>query len=273
MNRHEFEIDRRVLLHRLCGCSAAMLLAPATAPAEWTTTVQKKVDQLRQIKGCFVDSNNADLLLGANMVTGSKAHLPGEVKTMMRSTGHPDLDRSFDRALQRLAETFDVWPKVGFYDDSDAPNAMAMRYVVAGVHEFAVVFGRTYFKTLMAYDPSGITLLQTAAHEFAHVWVYQRGLFKTIRGGQPTVKRVELHADFLSGYYLGVRKRDNPDASFWAAGMRRWQSGDEQFRNEHHHGTPDDRLAAAEAGFKLGFLENRSAGEAFDAATRYVARI
>ncbi|MCB1529259.1 MAG: hypothetical protein KDJ45_16370 [Hyphomicrobiaceae bacterium] len=266
-------LNRRSLCTMLCGCAAAACFAPARSALAWTTTVQKTVDKLAKIKGCFVDSNNANLLLGANMVAGSNAHLPSEVKTMLRSTGNADLDRAFDSALQRLAETFDVWPKVGFYDDSDAPNAMAMRYAVGGTHEFAVVFGRNYFKTLMSYDPSGITLLQTAAHEFAHVWVYQRGLFETIRGGQPTVKRVELHADFLSGYYLGVRKRDNPNASFWSAGMRRWESGDNQLRNMHHHGTPDDRLAAAEAGFKAGFIEKLSAPQAFDAATQYVAKV
>lgn len=266
--------DRRTILQGLC-CSAACSLGGLHVEAGGTAqkAVQEKVGRLRQIKGCFVDSNNANLLLGANMVTGSNAHLPAEVSTMMRSTGSPDLDRSFDRALQRLAETFEVWPKVGFYDDSGSPNAMAMRYSIGGATEYAVVFGRAYFKKLMDYDPSGITLLNTAAHEFAHIWVYRDGLFNTIRGSDPTVKRVELHADFLAGYYLGLRKRDNPQASFWAAGIGRWQSGDEQVRNVHHHGMPYERLAAAEKGFLMGFRENSSAKEAFEAATRYVGSL
>lgn len=262
-------LHRRQVLQSLCSCAAVSVLGSSAV----ARGIQEQVARLGQIKGCFVDKNNSNLILGANMVTGKASHLPSEVATMARSTGSPDLDLSFDRALQRLAETFDVWPKVGFYDDHDAPNAMAMRYQVGSTDEFAVVFGRSYFKKLMDYDPSGITLLQTAAHEFAHVWVYRDGLFEKIRGGQSTVKRVELHADFLSGFYLGLRKRDNPDASFWAAGIRRWQSGDTEFRNTHHHGTPDDRLAAAEAGFKLGFLEKRAPRDAFDAATSYVAKL
>lgn len=265
--------DRRTVLKSLCGCTAAIVLPPVPATAKPAAAVQDKVARIGQIKGCFVDSNNADLLLGANLVTGKSSHLPAEVETMMRSTGNPDLDRSFDRALQRLAETFDVWPRVGFYDDGDQPNAMAMRYSVGGTTEFAVVFGRAYFQRLMNYDPSGITLLQTAAHEFAHVWVYRDGLFDKIRSGAKTVKRVELHADFLAGYYLGVRKRDNPDASFWAAGIGRWQSGDTEFRNMHHHGTPDERLAAAEKGFLLGFKENMPPKDAFKAATAHVANL
>lgn len=262
-------IDRRLLLEGL-GATLACVACGLPAVAK---DVQVKAASLGQIKGCFVDANNANLVLGANLVTGRSTEMPPEVKTMMRSTGSAELDRSFDKALNRLAETFDVWPKVGFYDDGDAPNAMAMRYSIGETYEFAVVFGRNYFKKLMSYDPSGITLLQTAAHEFAHIWVYKDGLFAKIQGGLATVKRVELHADFLAGYYLGIRKRDNPQASFWAAGIRRWQSGDTEFRNVHHHGTPDDRLAAAEAGFKLGFLEKKSAREAFDAASAYVGTL
>ena len=208
--------------HVMLGAGSALCCAAFGGSAA-ADTRQGKVASLKQIKGCFIDSNNANLMLGANMVTGRSMELPPEVETMLRSTGDSGLDRSFDRALQRLAETFEVWPKVGFYDDDDAPNAMAMRYDVSGSIEFAVVFGRTYFKKLMSYDPSGITLLQTAAHEFAHVWVYRDGLFDKIRGGERTVRRVELHADFLAGYYLGVRKRDNPSASFWAAVMSRVQ--------------------------------------------------
>lgn len=261
---------RRVILQGLC-CSAACTFGGMRIQAD--NTAQNKVGGLREIKGCFVDKNNANLVLGANMVTGAKAQLPAEVKTMMRSTGNAELDRSFDRALQRLAETFDVWPKVGFYDDTDSPNAMAMRYSAGGTTEYAVVFGRAYFKKLMDYDPSGITLLHTAAHEFAHIWVYRDGLFNKVRGNDPTVKRVELHADFMAGYYLGLRKRDNPQASFWAAGIGRWQSGDEEFRNVHHHGMPYERLAAAEKGFLLGYIENRAAPNAFEAATKYVAAL
>ena len=256
--------DRRSALTGLC-CG---LLAPGVLLA-----AQDKVRRLGQIKGCFVDEENADLVLGSRMVSGAISALPREVREMMRSTGNQRLDVIFDAALQRLAQTFGVWPKVGFYEDGAEPNAVAMRYRVGEAFEYAVVFGRNYFTRLYSYDPSGVTILQTAAHEFAHVWLYQSGAFEEVHGGQPTVKRVELHADFLSGYYLGVRKRDNPDASLWAAGIRRWQSGDNDLRNLHHHGTPDERLAAAEAGFKLGFIDKATAGEAFAAATRHVARL
>lgn len=268
MSSDRHSIDRRVLLLRGAACCACSALLPAPPAAAKT---QAKVSSLKEIKGCFVDSNNANLLLGANLVTGEHSHLPSEVRTMMRSTGDKHLDQLLDAALARLAETFDVWPRVGFYDDSDAPNAMAMRYAVSGAHEFAVVFGRSYFRQLMDYDPSGITLLQTAAHEFAHVWVYKDGLFDKIRGGQPTVKRIELHADFLSGYYLGLRKLEHPGESFLAAGRRREDSGDTQVKNIHHHGTPDERADAADTGFKLGYYKQPPAREAFAAATLYVA--
>ena len=61
-------LNRRSLCTMLCGCAAAACFAPARSALAWTTTVQKTVDKLAKIKGCFVDSNNANLLLGANMV-------------------------------------------------------------------------------------------------------------------------------------------------------------------------------------------------------------
>ena len=49
--------------------------------------------------------------------------------------------------------------------------------------------------------------------------------------------------------------------------MKRWESGDSFVKDQHHHGTPAQRLAAAEAGFKLGYLEAAKPQQAFNAAT------
>jgi hypothetical protein len=210
-------------------------------------------------------------VLGASTLASRGA--PAEVTAMIRSSGNRAMDVAFDQALQRLARTFDVWPRVGFYDDGDEPNAVAMSYIEAGKPAYAVMFGLNYVNKLQTYDPSGITLLQTAAHEFGHVWAYKENLVDKLIADQPTVRRAELHADFLSGYYLGLRKRDHPTASFRDAGIRRWQSGDNQFRSVHHHGTPEQRLAAAEAGFRIGFVDGATAPAAFAAATAYARRL
>jgi hypothetical protein len=68
----------------------------------------------------------------------------------------------------------------------------------------------------------------------------------------PTVKLVELHADYLAGYFLGTRKRATPDLRFYSLGPYVRSLGDTRFGAPSHHGTEEERLAAFEAGFALG---------------------
>jgi len=258
-------IGRRELLSGLGGCAGcATIGAWPTGPAHAT--------KFRPRTGCVVRGREAARALGSGILSSRNTELPNLVEGRSRTTGDIALNRSLDTALQRLAETFSVWPKVGFYDDDKDPNAMAIWYQRDGKKIYAVVFGRTYFCKLLAYDPTGITFLQTAAHEFGHVWMYQSGQLDKLLKDQPTVKRAELHADYLSGYYLGLRKRAHPTASFRSAGMKRWESGDAFLKDPHHHGTPKQRLDAAEAGFLLAYQKSATPKEAFAAATAYVQK-
>jgi hypothetical protein len=45
----------------------------------------------------------------------------------MPSSGNPDLDRYLGKALERLADSFKIYPGFAFVDDSGSPNAYAMR--------------------------------------------------------------------------------------------------------------------------------------------------
>lgn len=251
------QVDRRQLLIGACACC----ITPT-----WPAIAEKFSPRT----GCVVRGHDAARALGSGILGSTLEELPDLVKQRSRTTGNNNLNKQLDAALQRIARTFKVWPQVGFYDDGDNPNAIAIWYEENGKRTYAVVFGKNYFTKLLTYDPSGITFLQTAAHEFAHVWMYQSGQLDALLEGQPTVKRAELHADFLAGYYLGLRKRDNPKASFRSAGMKRWESGDTYFEHQHHHGTPKQRLAAAEKGFRMGFLQGAKPSVAFNAATRFV---
>lgn len=246
----------------VCACCAGGSLANGPAQAE----------RFRPRMGCVVRGKDADRALGSGILSSRHTSLPALVDGSTRTTGDLELNRRLDQALQRLASTFGVWPQVGFYDDGDQPNALAISYAKAGRPHYAVVFGKTYFRQMFAYDPSGITFLQTAAHEFAHIWMYKSGGLDALLEGHPTVKRAELHADYLSVYYLGLRKRNNPGASFRSAGLKRWESGDRFHQDPHHHGTPRQRLEAAEAGFILGFKDGVEPAAAFKAATAFVQR-
>ena len=49
-----------------------------------------------------------------------------------------------------------------------------------------------------------VAVSAVCAHEFGHITAIKYGLMKRLKDGQPSVKRSELHADFLAGYFAGV---------------------------------------------------------------------
>jgi predicted metalloprotease len=123
--------------------------------------------------------------------------------------------------------------------------------------------------------PEGATWTSrwTERHEFGHIMQYTSGMHAWIRGGQPTSKRTELHADFMSGYYIGRLKKDNPTASFWKAGDKFRQIGSYDHKDPQFHGTPQERVNASQEGFKIGFGFGaaRDAKSAFQVGMDYVS--
>ena len=108
-----------------------------------------------------------------------------------------------------------------------------------------------------------MSVMATMAHEFAHIAQFRSGAVDHLANAHATAKYVELHADFLLGYYLGVRKRQEPSVSLWASGQSLFEIGDYKFNDPRHHGTPQERTSAAEAGFELGQEDGVTFKEAF----------
>lgn len=191
------------------------------------------------------------------------------------STGVPEMDRALGRALVRIAKAFDVNPSFAFLDDEQAPNAYASAETSLPGTWGTVVFGRRLFREQMArYKDNGMSVLAIVAHEFGHIVQFSRNLSGDLRGREPTVRKIELHADFLSGWYLGTRKKVDKSITLWASGDTFNRIGDYQYNAPQHHGTPAQRVAAAEAGFSLGSRETTvSIDEAVEAGRRFVGRI
>jgi hypothetical protein len=194
----------------------------------------------------------------------------GKTIRIIRTTGNRDIDRALDRSLVRMSSTFGIDPVFGFFED-EQPNAFAAPESNDLSRTGTVLFGLNLFNDLQATDPSGVSVLGVAAHEFAHIWQFHSGYYKAIRGNGPTVKRLELNADFLAGYYLGLRKSAVPGASLWIFGEKLWGLGDMNVNDRDHHGTPAERTAAAEAGFKLSFIEKKDMATAFKSGMDYVS--
>jgi hypothetical protein len=230
------------------------------------TRIEQSYGQNSELRGCCIPAGELATFTSGRQRTGFAA-ISNET---IDSTGNPTLDKALGKALLRLSSEFSERPGFGFIDDSDGPNAYASpESNVLGTWG-TVVFGQTLFRKLLdECQDEGVAVLTVTAHEFGHVAQFRSGLDKRLLTGQSTVRRIELHADFLAGYYLGYRKRAKSSLSVWAAGHTLYSFGDYHFNSPKHHGTPQQRIDSAESGYKLGF-DGGSFSIAFQKGAEYV---
>jgi hypothetical protein len=261
LSRREFVVNAAAA----AGPSLAALACPSPAAAN-------------SVGGCLISREAfAKIRTSATAFGNARVSLFDRGKHI-RTTGDAALDRALDAAIKRLSDLFGQVPAFGFYREQDYPdigaeNAFATpeRTDISGTWG-TIGFGTALFQREMSnYDRYGGTIIAIVAHEFGHIWAMRAGVIDKISAGQATVKRSELHADFLAGYFLGTRKRAAPDFSLQAAGDLFSRIGDYGTDNPGHHGTPEERVAAAEEGFKVSYLQNRDAAYAFSAGLEYVA--
>lgn len=222
--------------------------------------------------GCSISGAEITRLQDRDPKVGHLGYGENSFKEIRRTTGDPQADIALDKAIKRLADAFEVYPGFAFFDDGGHPNAWATEASLIPNTTYTVLFGENYYRKWLKYDPSGISVLSVIAHEFGHIMQYKSGLMAEIRGGQQTSKRVELHADYMAGYYVGILKRQNPTASFWKAGDKFRQIGTYDDKDPLFHGTPEERVAASQRGFSTGY-DGRAAKAAFQLGMSYVATL
>lgn len=72
------------------------------------------------------------------------------------------------------------------------------------------------------------------------------------RRSMPQGKLPELHADFMSGWYTGIRAFQLPgQVNLAEISKEMFDIGDVDFKSPQHHGTPQERLSAYSAGADL----------------------
>jgi len=192
---------------------------------------------------------------------GDTGPLPGG--QLLSSSGDPDTDKFLGLALVRLATTFEVAPGFAFYDDREGKNAYATPDILSNEKGFGtVLIGENLFRELMGTDHFGMTVLAVCAHEFGHIHQMQQGYMTSLQVLDRTAKPVELHADFLAGYFLALRKVDHPELDLQSVGAVYQTIGDTAFTSPKHHGTSEERSAAITA----GFMQGRSGGNISQAA-------
>ena len=88
-----------------------------------------------------------------------------------------------------------------------------------------------------------------------------------------SVKLVELHADYLAGFFLANRKREHPTLSLQNVGRTFERFGDTNFGHWRHHGTPEERIAALEAGYFKGKSTHSTVMQAAELGAAFVRRL
>lgn len=162
-----------------------------------------------------------------------------------RSTGNPNLDSLIYNECNHLAIVFTVNPTLLIIDDLQSPNAFAYRGVTDPGFYGTIYLGINLLRDeLFSMDKGNLAVVGIMAHEFAHIlqWRNQSRLFGKYR---------ELHADFLAGYYLGV-KNYIPYRDLCAFASSLFTKGDYNFWNPDHHGTPQERVDVMNIGYGFG---------------------
>ena len=255
---------REVLRAAVAGCVATCAPAdPVVALAEGTR---------RRGRGCMLSRLDADRIL--RTASEQRLYATGR-EPMILSSGDKDFDAALAMTLARISDTFDVLPGFAYYQDAEnAENAYATNVVRLKNADGTVLFGTRYLKSLRALpEHPDVAVAAVCAHEFGHIVQYKLGLDRRVNEGQPTVKRVELQADFFAGYFAGIRKRERPSFPAAVFALTQYNQGDDMKNHPDHHGTHAERGAAISRGFEAAYREKQSFSAAIEASVKYVGRM
>ncbi|GMP10036.1 M48 family metalloprotease [Bradyrhizobium sp. TM239] len=216
--------------------------------------------------GCSLTASEASNILGDKQDGGNVREMPSIPKS-----GDKDFDRALAETLVRISDCLNVTPSFAYFDDHDSPNAFALREKRVAGTDGTVLFGQRLLKQLMADPEAGdAAVAGICAHEFGHVLQWKVGVDEILLDGQPTVKRVELHADFLAGYFAGVRKLQQSSFNAAVIALTQFNAGDNMLKHPKHHGTPKERGDAIVKGYQTGHDDKKSLLDALNIGEKYV---
>lgn len=215
---------------------------------------------------------------GQTMLRGMRAEAGAGTFHGMRmfgTSGDRDFDFALAHTLSYLSDLFNVLPGFSFIEDNRyrIGNAIATSDNLMDRADGTVGFGVQLLRTLFAEpEHPEVHVAGVCAHEFAHIAQFKFGAIERLDHNQPTVKRSELHADFLAGYFAGMRRLQRPSFPAAVVAQAKYNLGDTAVDNPNHHGTPEERGRAAVEGFKAAFDRRLRFGEAFETGIRYALR-
>lgn len=220
--------------------------------------------------GCTLEGEEAKAIFASGTLVDA---LSNDQK-LIRSSGDKDLDYAIGRTVDRLSKWFGVAPGFSFMEGAKSMNAYASPDNLMNRKDGTVIFGLPYLaKMLRRPEAPDAHVAAVCAHEYGHILQYKHRLKPTLLAGQKTVKRLELHADFLGGYFAGLSKRRNPNYPAAVFAVDAYMSGDHKTERKSHHGTPDERASATVRGFEVAYRENHNLNDALQIGIKYVSKL
>jgi hypothetical protein len=211
---------------------------------------------------------SAALLCGHHTCAGAKdvpraCSLRGGLQAndikLFRTSGNSDLDRSINLELIHAAESFNILPGFGFYDDSDGKNAFATAETWIPNTKGTVAFGIELLSDeLFRNEWGGLAVAGIMAHEFGHIFQFQSKFRDLLTQSQTTDRLLELHADYLAGYYLGLKRLRSGEIDIKGFLDSLYLMGDTDFNSPDHHGMPIERAKVMLEGYKIGLTNNNN---------------
>jgi hypothetical protein len=190
----------------------------------------------------------------------------------LHGSGDPTFDRALSVTLLKLSETFLVLPGFAF-SERIRLNAFASTNPALGRDDGSVVFGNPLYREIMTRrEHPEVGIVAVCAHEFGHIAQFKRGINRILIS-EKRVKRLELHADFLAGYFAGRRKLELPEFPAAIFATTQYSFGDDNYGSVNHHGTSTERGEAVVAGFNSAYRARESFTTALETGIRYVQQV
>ncbi|MBI1818661.1 MAG: hypothetical protein HYR72_27065 [Deltaproteobacteria bacterium] len=183
------------------------------------------------------------------------------------STGNNRMDKALISELKHILQVMQISPGFRIIDDLGGPNAFAIDRTLVRGTKGTVLFGINLLSEELVAKAGGYAIAGIAAHECSHVFQYQSPFGARLTRGARTAKPMELHADFLAGFYLGQKRGSDLHIETFAKSL--YDKGDWNFNDPGHHGTPDERVNAMKRGFALA-RDKKSFSEAAENGAIYV---
>ena len=180
---------------------------------------------------------------------------------LSQTTGNFGADQLLTREINRLRSLMGINPVFFIFNDAASPNALANPNSLVQGHTGTILFGKRLMTLEYNQNAGSLdTIIGIIAHEFGHILEFSVGLLN------PSA-RLELAADYLAGWYIGVKHRGGETFQVQSFARSLYNKGDYQFNQPGHHGTPNQRVQAMSFGYKLATENNiNNAQQALQAA-------